>query len=231
MDYMYLVLRPTLETNRDNFRLPLNYLHFVWAILQPRDSWTLLYPTEKGTRAYRITQPSEKMSGSFVNPGTLMYLTPVLSTTCTLWLAHDQWFFLRIFTDSRVRKRSSSHEELLRAYFDVLFKNGAPLLVGMLFVTLGSTSAVLWSSSAVLEASGAWWWYAASGALAVSHLAYAPLVFPLVHKITAKDGSGKNVEGLKAWMRIHILRSLTADLGAWTCCLIAASKMLICPLV
>ncbi|KAI1416808.1 hypothetical protein F5Y13DRAFT_100752 [Hypoxylon sp. FL1857] len=150
---------------------------------------------------------------------TFLYLVPMVSSICSLLLAHDQWFFLRLFDKPDIQSLSN---RILPSYFDTLFQRGAILVLAFLLTTISSSLAVMWSAEALLRNRGSWTWYLAGTLSAASHLAFAPFIFPQVRVIVT--GVKENpLIGLRGWMRVHIIRSLTSDLAACVCFVVAVA--------
>ncbi|KAI0966355.1 hypothetical protein F4678DRAFT_450015 [Xylaria arbuscula] len=153
----------------------------------------------------------------------LLHLVPVMSSTSSLWYAWDQYEQMTLFRMSELRGHSN---QLLPKYFSSFFARGTPRVLGLLLTTSVSCGAILrYSSAALMRDTGAFPWYVAGLSLAVSHLAWAPAILPPVRAIE-KDAREKNVVQLDAWLRLHVWRSLTVDLGAWVCCIVATIKFL-----
>ncbi|KAI0430582.1 hypothetical protein F5Y09DRAFT_341515 [Xylaria sp. FL1042] len=153
----------------------------------------------------------------------LLHLVPIMSSTSSLWYAWDQYEQMTLL---RTRELKSLSNQLLPKYFTSFFARGAPRVLGLLLTTAFSCGAILrYSSAGVVREKGAFPWYVAGLSLAISHLAWAPAILPSV-KAIEKDAKEKNVTQLEAWLRLHVWRSLTVDLGAWVCCIVATTKLL-----
>ncbi|KAI1419262.1 hypothetical protein F5Y12DRAFT_720942 [Xylaria sp. FL1777] len=148
-------------------------------------------------------------------------LVPIISSTSTLWYAWDQYEQMTLFRTRELRPLSN---QLLPRYFTSFFARGAPRVLGLLLTTAVSCGGILRYSSHA-RGKGALPWYVAGLSLALSHLAWAPAILPSVRAIE-KDAKEKNVAQLDEWLRLHVWRSLTVDLGAWLCCIVATSKLL-----
>ncbi|GAW19620.1 hypothetical protein ANO14919_091080 [Xylariales sp. No.14919] len=154
---------------------------------------------------------------------SLLHLVPIMSSTSSLWYAWDQYEQMVIFRRQELKGLSN---QLLPRYFTAFFARGAPRVLGLLLTTAFSSGAIVrYSSAALAREKGAFPWYIAGLSLAISHLAWAPAILPSV-KAIEKDAKEKNVAQLDAWLRLHVWRSLTVDLGAWACCIIATVKLL-----
>ncbi|KAI0898770.1 putative integral membrane protein [Annulohypoxylon nitens] len=152
---------------------------------------------------------------------TLLHLVPVISSICTLWFAWDQYEFMTLFRKPDLHDLSN---KLLPSYFTSFFSRGAPRVVGLLTTTILSTGGILrYSPGTALHDNGAFPWYVAGLLFAVGHQTFIPFFLPHVRAIE-KDAKEKNVVELESWLRIHTRRSLTVDLAAWVCCIVATLK-------
>lgn len=92
---------------------------------------------------------------------TVLRLTPLISTTCSLWFAWDQYEFMTLFSKRDLRPLSN---QLLPSYFSSFFNRGAPRVIALLVTTIGSTSVILHraaNGSSILHGTGAFSYYAA----------------------------------------------------------------------
>ncbi|RWA04504.1 hypothetical protein EKO27_g10600 [Xylaria grammica] len=139
-----------------------------------------------------------------------------MSSTSSLWYAWDQYEQMAIFRRQELKGLSN---QLLPRYFTAFFARGPararPAPDDRLL--LRGHRALLLRRPRAREGTGL--------SLAISHLAWAPAILPSV-KAIEKDAKEKNVTQLDAWLRLHVWRSLTVDLGAWACCIIATVKLL-----
>ncbi|KAI1122382.1 hypothetical protein F5Y10DRAFT_287270 [Nemania abortiva] len=148
-------------------------------------------------------------------------LVPIISSTSSLWYAWDQYEQISLFRHAEMRSLSN---QLLPRYFTAFFNRGAPRVLGLLATTAVSCGAILrYSPAALVRDSGAFPWYVAGISLAAAHLAWAPSILPLKNAIE-RDAKDKNVVHLERRLRLHVWRSLTVDLGAWICCIVATVK-------
>ncbi|KAI1195672.1 hypothetical protein F5X97DRAFT_307367 [Nemania serpens] len=152
---------------------------------------------------------------------TFVRLVPVISSTSSLWYAWDQYEQMTLFRQAETRSLSN---QLLPRYFPAFFHRGAPRVLGLLASTAVSCGVILRCSPAArVHGNGAYPWYAAGLCLAAAHLAWAPAILPLKDAIQ-QDAKDKNTAHLEHWLRLHVWRSLTVDLGAWICCIVATVK-------
>ncbi|KAK0383541.1 hypothetical protein NLU13_9452 [Sarocladium strictum] len=166
-------------------------------------------------------------SGAFSNPKTLLYVAPVVSTTCTLLYARDQDFFLSLFSEKSVPAEHQGHiQAILPSHFARFFHRGIYGVVGFIGATTWLSGGSAYSLGRGHAAFG---WYMGAATLAVGHLAYVPWIAPRVKKIvetTDGEGEGAVVDVLREWLGLNYLRMWTTDLGAWVCCLVAVGKTL-----
>ncbi|KAI1662331.1 putative integral membrane protein [Daldinia decipiens] len=154
---------------------------------------------------------------------TILPFIPVISTTCSLWFAWDQYEFLTLFRKPDLRLLSN---QLLPSYFTTFFNRGVPRVLGLLSATVFSCGAILrYSPGTILRDRGAHPWYTAGLLFALGHLIWAPFIIPPIRALRG-DAKGKNVAELERWLYIHVWRSLTVDLAAWVCCIVATHKLL-----
>ncbi|KPM43997.1 hypothetical protein AK830_g2520 [Neonectria ditissima] len=164
-------------------------------------------------------------SGALFNPRTLLLVTPLISTTCSLWYSHDQDRFLGLITQLDKKKADA----ILPAYIRSFFRRGTAEVVGLIAATVCSSLASIWLYRPELETRGSLHLYAWTAALAVGHLAWVPAVAwklkALVDETAAAEGT-TNVGMMERWLRVNFVRMLTSDLGAWLCALAAVSTTL-----
>lgn len=147
------------------------------------------------------------------DPITLLRITPLVSSTCTLLYASDQDFFLGLFNLPENRTHS---QPLLPSYFGAFFRRGVVFVVGCLAVTAGASVANLYVRKPVLVARRSGWWYVGSGALALAHLLFVPWIAPSVRATVEADREGADPNAaLDQWLRINRVRMWTVDVGAW----------------
>ncbi len=160
---------------------------------------------------------------TFVGLQTFLRIVPVISSTCSLWFAWDQHELLAHFTRPEIRGLSN---QILPAWFGAFFSAGAPRVVGLLAATVLSSGAVLrYSPDGLLRDRGSSRWYLASIAFALGHQLFVPFIIWPIRAIP-RDAKDKNVAELQAWLRVHTVRTLTVDIAAWVCCVVAAVKTL-----
>jgi len=158
----------------------------------------------------------------FFDPMAALAVAPLLSSTCTVFYAWDQHFFLRLFNTPQNRPKSNA---ILPSYFDAFFAAGLPYVVGFLGVTFWSTVGNYYWRYNKLVANQSLKWYLAGGAFALSHLLFVPWIAPHIKAIVHDDRSkGEPTELLDRWLGVNALRGLTVDVAAWACMTIAVLK-------
>ncbi|KAI1401839.1 hypothetical protein F4819DRAFT_456884 [Hypoxylon fuscum] len=147
-----------------------------------------------------------------------LHIAPVISSTCTLWLAIDQHSSLQILTRPRIH---GLDERFLPSYFIAFFDSIVYRVVGLLLTTMASVAGIVRFSDMSSGEHCSNHWYVASACLAMVHLLVYPVIAPHVEALR-RDCREKNVDELQGWLRIHRLRTLIIDLPAWMCCVIGA---------
>lgn len=161
-------------------------------------------------------------SGLFVDPMTLLRLTPLISSTCTLWFAWDQRVMYSTFVHPDLAPVSKT---ILPLWWKRVFEiHDIERVLFPLTVTTVTSILNMRRNSALLKVRGSWAWYAAGAALAVSHLAFVPAVMYKIQAMVEDNGKGEAVEQQRRWLQVHDLRTLTVDLGAWVACLVAVAR-------
>ncbi|KAH7165913.1 hypothetical protein EDB81DRAFT_267265 [Dactylonectria macrodidyma] len=164
--------------------------------------------------------------GTFFNPRTLLLVTPLVSSTCTLWFSRDQEFFLRIFT-SRIDEEQAN--DVLPPYITAMFNRGTSAVVGLIGVTFSSSLANIWLYRPILQSRGSLRWYSLTAALALGHLAWVPAVAWKLKTImddASEDEGTTNVATMRRWLKVNLIRMLTTDLSAWLCAVAAITTTL-----
>lgn len=161
-------------------------------------------------------------SGLFVNPTTLLRITPLISSTCTLWFAWDQQVMYSTFTKPDLEKEANA---ILPLWWKKVFESHDIERVLLPITVTAVTSIInIHKYGGLLQAKGSLRWYASGAALSVAHIAFVPAVMYKIKAMLDDNGKGQAVEQQKKWLRVHILRTLTVDLGAWLACLIAVTR-------
>lgn len=165
-------------------------------------------------------------SGAFFNPRTFLLVTPLISSTCTLWYSKDQDFFLSIFTE-RINEKKAN--DVLPSYIKGMFVRGTSVVVGLIAVTFWSSLANIYLYRPILQSRGSLRWYVGTAALALGHLAWVPAVAWKLKALmdeTTEDEGTTNVGMMKKWLWVNFTRMVTTDLSAWLCAVAAISTTL-----
>ncbi|KAM0348012.1 hypothetical protein ACHAPU_004515 [Fusarium lateritium] len=166
-------------------------------------------------------------SGAFLNPRVLLLTAPLVSSSITLWFARDQSFFLSLFTQPPIERKTAN--TILPGYIANFYGSGPWAVLTFIGLTFSTSVANIWSDHALLQSRGSLVWYGWSAALAMGHLAYVPAVAwklkALWEDRCAVEGTD-NVGMLERWMAVNNTRMFTTDLGAWICAVVAISKTL-----
>ncbi|KAM0252774.1 hypothetical protein ACHAQJ_007612 [Trichoderma viride] len=160
-------------------------------------------------------------SGAFFDPLAALRVAPLLTSTCTLWFAWDQHFFLHLFNKPEIRSKSN---ELLPTYFRHFFDGGLNRVLGLLSLTVSSTLATCFVNHDYHWANKSLRWYTAGMVLAAGHLAFVPFIAPKVQAIIEDTSKGESTKDLEGWLSLHTIRSLTVDLAAWACFVIGTAR-------
>lgn len=172
-------------------------------------------------------------SNTFQTP---LLLAPLVSSTATLLFSVDQQTFLSYLTHPTLANHpTASSNRLLPAYYHQFFTPGLTRVLGFLTVTTSITIYDLISYKPLLKAKGSGWWYVAAASLAVGHLAFVPLVTGPIKSILDDEGGEvdlemqkstrkTNVDSMKQWLNVNLVRTLTVDLAAWICAGVAVVK-------
>lgn len=166
---------------------------------------------------------SKMASKAFFDPVAALRAAPLLTSTCSLWFAWDQHFFLHIFNKPELRAKSN---DLLPTYFRFFFRGGVTRVLVLISLTLSSSFATCFVNHDSHWANGSLRWYTAGMALAASHLAFVPAVAPKIQAIIEDSSNGQSTNDLDEWLKIHTWRGLTVDLAAWACFVVATVRNL-----
>lgn len=168
-------------------------------------------------------------SGAFFDPKAALLLAPLVTSTASLVFARDQHLFLSVFTRPETQPHGNA---FLPPFWRVFFPQGLAQVVGLLGATAGASAAAALAHRGLLERRGALAWYVAAAALAVGHLAFVPLVAGRIKSIMDDEGGAggakgarTNVQTQREWLGVNAVRTLTTDLGAWACCLVAVTRV------
>ncbi|KAA8643975.1 hypothetical protein EYZ11_008227 [Aspergillus tanneri] len=157
------------------------------------------------------------------DPLVALRLSPLISSTCSLWFAWDQHLFLRVFVNPTNRSFS---DQYLPTYFRTFFRGGLTWVLVLLGVTLATASLNIATDRASLRARQSLQWYAAGAAFSAGHAAFAPIVAPKVRAISEDHSKGKSTRDLEGWLRLNLARMFTVDAAAWVCFAVGAIRTL-----
>lgn len=160
-------------------------------------------------------------SRQIVDP--LLRISPLITSTCSLWYALDQHYFLHIFTKP---ENQAASRPLLSRYFSKIFYSGTAWVLSLIMLTLSSSIVNLRQESSLLHARQSFRWYAAGAIFTVCHLLFVPFIAPSC-KVLVEDTSGdRSIESLQDWLSIHRIRTWTVDLAAWVTFAVAVTRTL-----
>ncbi|KAH8812137.1 hypothetical protein F5884DRAFT_303892 [Xylogone sp. PMI_703] len=155
-------------------------------------------------------------SKKLYDPLILLRIAPLLSSTCSLWYALDQSFFLSIFTNPIHCTKSN---DILPSYFTTFFHHGVWRVLGLISISIATSVANLYHAGLSDELRK---WFVAGALFTASHLLFVPAEGPTTLAIIHNQSKGRSTEDLKRWLKIHLVRTLTVDLAAWACFVVAA---------
>ncbi|KAF5026520.1 hypothetical protein F66182_1380 [Fusarium sp. NRRL 66182] len=166
-------------------------------------------------------------SGAFFNPRVLLLVSPLVSSSITLWFARDQDSFLSIFTKPPVDRQKAN--EILPSYISAFYGSGPWAVLSFIGLTFTSSMASIYLEQPLLQSRGSLAWYGWSAALAFGHLAYVPAVawkLKALWEDKSEEQGTDNVGMLGRWLTVNKTRLFTTDLGAWLCAVVAVSRTL-----
>src|SRR5688572_18768912 len=105
-------------------------------------------------------------SGAFFDPKALLLVTPLLSSTCSLWYAFDQDAYLGFFVKPSVPREKAN--AILPSYISTMFVPGTARVVALVTITTWSSIANLVVSKPLLRSRGSFVWYAWGAAMAAA---------------------------------------------------------------
>ena len=153
----------------------------------------------------------------------LLRLTPVLSSTANLMYAHDENLFLSSWVQPSYRERANS---LLPSWFS----HWCPR--ALLVILVGFPASMVSGISSVsikswpLQENGAHKWYWAGIAFTFAHFIYGPRALRLLDDIQEDRPKGNSTTSMEKWLKMHRMRTFTADIPAWVCFLVGFLKAL-----
>ncbi|KAK8044983.1 hypothetical protein PG993_005007 [Apiospora rasikravindrae] len=165
-------------------------------------------------------------SGRFVDPMTLLRVTPLVTSTAAVMFSIDQYLFLDNFLAPAHRERAN---ELVPSYFKTFFRKGIWIIMTAYPLSIATGVANVYRSSggtAAAKLNGAGRWYAAGAALAFAHYAFVPSIMYKVQALFEGEGKGEGNKDLKRWLDVHLVRSVLVDVPSWLCFATACLKSL-----
>lgn len=185
-----------------------------------------------------IKKTTATMASHTFNLKTALLLTPLVSSTSTLLLSFDHHTFFSPFVHPTVvHNRPAGSNTLLPAYWKSFFVSDVSTVVAFLGITTWTSVGCIYSSRQLLRGKGSLAWYAGAAALATAHLLFVPWVMGPIRSILDNEGGDvdvdaekkpgdkkSNIDTMNGWLRINMARTLTTDLGAWVCAVIAVTK-------
>jgi hypothetical protein len=148
----------------------------------------------------------------------LILLLPLLTSTAFLEFAIDETFFFSLFLRP---SHSAQSANLLPGYL-LAFSRPAILIIASILGTQ------LLTSLAAIALSDQTFWYWTGFALTLAHFPFAPFAAPLLTDIAKMEkGKGKEEEvkrKMERFLRVHLVRTWTVNLGAWVCFAIAVVR-------
>ncbi|KAK6850734.1 hypothetical protein PG987_000368 [Apiospora arundinis] len=167
-------------------------------------------------------------SGRFVDPMTLLRVTPLVTSTAAVMYSVDQYMFLNNFLAPELRERSNA---IVPSYFKVFFRRGIWIIMTAYPLSIATGIANFYRGGGKLGGSsnnGAGRWYAAGAALALTHYAFVPTVMYKVQALFEGEekGNGNGNKDLKRWLDVHLVRSILVDVPSWLCFATACLKSL-----
>lgn len=173
-------------------------------------------------------------SGRFVDPMTLLRVTPLVTSTAAVMFSADQYLFLDALLAPPHRERAN---ELVPSYYRTFFGRGIWIImtayplsiatgVANAYRSSGGGSSVAAQLSSGGGNNGAARWYAAGAALALAHFAFVPSIMYKVQALYEGEGKGEGNQNLKRWLDVHLVRSLLVDVPSWICFATACLKSL-----
>lgn len=146
-------------------------------------------------------------SGLFVDPTTLLRVTPLVSSSAAAWFCIDQLMFWGNFVHPDVRDKSS---DILPAYWNAHLPVGLTAIFSVYGVSFATGLANAFSKRRPAGAR----LYLAGAALSLAHFLFVPWVS---EHIRAMVHDGNPVEHQRKWLRTHAIRSVLVDLPGWIC--------------
>jgi hypothetical protein len=164
---------------------------------------------------------------ALLSTSALLRVTPLISSSFCIWFAWDQYFYLHLFTIPNVRPKSP---QVLPSYMKAFYPSASARVAVTWITTMATSIATIYSQNSVITPQQSLWWYKAGLSMTVGHALFAPIILPTIVSILKYGDKSAGQEDimklLSRWLNIHIIRSLTVDLFAWVCFVVAVTYQL-----
>jgi hypothetical protein len=147
-------------------------------------------------------------------PLKCLRILPLISSTINLMWAADEYMFLSSWLVPAYQPQADS---LLPAWFSTWGPMGSRVLFSSFPFSISSGIANLLTAKWTLKASGALKWYRGGLLFTFVHFWYAPKALGLLGRIRRGEPEGRPTESMRAWIEMHLWRTLTADGPAFLC--------------
>jgi hypothetical protein len=165
------------------------------------------------------------MSFSSSQATMLLRVAPLVTSSFCIWFASDQHYFLHLFTRPEIRSKAPT---ILPPYLRRFYRDASARVFITWVATLSTSIANVTAHRQALEANQSLSWYTAGLALTAGHALFAPIIVPTIWAILKLEdgptGQKDSMGLLRKWLRIHVVRSLTVDLAAWVCFVVAVTR-------
>ncbi|KAK8084674.1 hypothetical protein PG997_005945 [Apiospora hydei] len=160
-------------------------------------------------------------SGRFVDPMTLLRVTPLVTSTAAVMFSVDQYLFLDNLLAPPHREQMN---ELVPSYYKTFFRKGIWVIMTAYPLSIATGIANVYRSSGGTTVAaklsdgnnGAGRWYAAGAALAFAHYAFVPSIMYKVQALFEGEGKGEGEQGPQA-----VAGRPPGEVGAGGCALVA----------
>jgi hypothetical protein len=152
-------------------------------------------------------------STQLFDPHTLLRLSPLISSSFSLWYCVDQHMFYNNFIIPANRAKGSA---LLPLYWKSILTPGLSCIFSLYGLTIGTAAANLY-----LGPPDSSRWYAIGAGFAMAHFAFVPLVAKSIKAIVEDESKGQSWRDQQRWLRVHAVRSVFVDFPGWLCFLTA----------
>ncbi|KAK7943130.1 uncharacterized protein PG986_012243 [Apiospora aurea] len=145
-------------------------------------------------------------SGRFVDPMTLLRVTPLVTSTAAVMFSVDQYLFLDNLLAPPHREQMN---ELVPSYYKTFFRKGIWIIMTAYPVSIATGVANVYRSSGERPPPNSAAGTTARGAGAVRG-----------------RGQGEGNRNLRRWLDVHLVRSVLVDVPSWLCFATACLKSL-----